>query len=158
MQITLDPVQFDNPVHLRWWYEVRNSEPVRNASRSRKKITVDEHYIWWQESKVSKTRKLFFIRKHDQEFQPQVVGIARVDHRRTWTEFSLAIEAEWRRHGFGCRAIDLLKNETATLKWPPPGAVIHGKNTASLLSFIKCGFVLKKSGFIQVTLPNPRRT
>ena len=29
---------------------------------------------------------------------------------------------------------------------------------ASLVSFIKCGFVIKKNGFVQVCLPNPRRT
>ena len=36
-------------------------------------------------------------------------------------------------------------------------AVINGKNAASLVSFIKAGFIVKKKGFLQVTLPNPRR-
>ena len=157
MRITLDTVNFDDLAHLRWWYEIRNSESVRNVSRSLKKITVDEHFIWWHESKVSKTRKLFFIRKHDREFQPQVVGIARLDHRKTWTEFSLAIVPEWRGQGFGRTAIDQLKAITTQLKWPLPGAVINGKNAASLVSFIKTGFIVKKKGFLQVTLPNPRR-
>lgn len=151
MHITLDPVKFDDPVHLRWWYEIRNAETTRKGCRSVKKITVDEHYIWWHESKLSKTRKLFFVRRHHGIFQPQVVGIARLDHRKAWTEISIAIGPEWRGQGFGTVVVQQLVKRIELNKWPVAGAVVNGKNAPSLLVFLKAGFLVKKKGFVQLT-------
>lgn len=159
-KLTLDQVNFDDKVHLRWWYEIRNSDAVRRGCRTMKKITVDEHYVWWQESKVSKTRKLYFIRTAPEKTQPQVVGIARLDYRSDplgdWTEFSLAVVQEWRGQGFAKIAITHLINKVRQLKWPLPGAVVGGQNPASLVAFIKSGFLVKKHGFILFTLKGKR--
>lgn len=157
MHISLDPVQFDDPVHLRWWYEIRNAETTRQGCRSVKKISVNEHYVWWHESKVSKTRKLFFVRRHHETYQPQVIGIARLDNRKEWSELSIALSPEWRGQGLGTIAVTRLVSKVLSLKWPAPGAVISGRNGPSLTVFLKAGFILKRKGFIQLTKPMPRR-
>lgn len=153
IKITLDPVIFDREAHMIWWYEIRNEASVRVVSRSRKKIKADDHKVWWQESAKSKTRKLYFIRRHDGVHQPQVVGFVRLDHRGTWTEVSIAVSLEWRGAGVARAALQDAIEEAADAKWPPLGAVIHAQNRASLAVFIGCGFMLKKKGFVQVTLP-----
>ena len=101
-------------------------------------------------SALSKTRKLYFIRRYDGIHQPQVVGIARLDHRGTWTEVSIAVMKEWRGQGIAREALKGLIAEAEQKKFPPLGAVIHAQNRASLALFFGCGFILKKKGFVQV--------
>jgi L-amino acid N-acyltransferase YncA len=152
-KVTLDPVIFDREVHMVWWYEIRNEDSVRATSRSRKKIKADEHKTWWKESATLNMRKLYFIRRHDGVHQPQVVGLARLDHRVTWTEVSIAVTKDWRGQGIARAALQLLVSEAESHRWPSLGAVIHAQNRASLALFFGCGFVLKKKGFVQVALP-----
>lgn len=156
IRITLDPVLFDREPHMIWWYEIRNEESVRAVSRSRKKIKADEHKAWWQASAKSKTRKLYFIRRHDGVHEPQVVGFARLDHRETWTEVSIAVVPEWRGQKIARIALRSLVVESGNLKFPPLGAVINGQNHASLALFFGAGFVLKHKGFVQVTVPTKK--
>lgn len=158
MQVTIDPVCFDDPVHLRWWYELRNAESTRRGCRSMKKITVDEHFVWWHESKLSKTRKMFFVRcRKVMGVQPEVVGFLRLDKRSDtteWTEISIAISPEWRGNGVGATVVRHAVHMIGAIKWPTPGAVINGRNAASLSLFLRAGFLLKRKGFIQVTKLN----
>lgn len=156
IKVTLDPVIFDREAHMAWWYEIRNEASVRSVSRSRKKIKADEHKVWWQESSKLKTRRLYFIRRHDGIHQPQVVGIARLDHRQIWTEVSIAVSPEWRGQGIAREALRALVLEAEAKRLPQLGAVIHAQNRASLALFIGCGFMLKKKGFVQVALPNKK--
>lgn len=153
IRITLDAVLFELTAHMIWWYEIRNHESVRAVSRSRKKIQVAEHKSWWQESAKSKTRKLYFIRRHDGIHAPQVVGYARLDHRGTWTEVSIAVVPEWRGQRIARTAMRSLAIECGNLRFPPMGAIIHGQNHASLALFFGSGYVMKRKGFVQVTVP-----
>jgi L-amino acid N-acyltransferase YncA len=157
VKLTLDPVIFERESHMVWWYEIRNEDSVRAASRSRKKIKVEEHKLWWQESAKLKTRKLYFLRRHDGVHQPIVVGFARLDHRGTWTEVSIAVSQDWRGQGIAKTALRSLGIEVAQLRWPVLGAVINAQNHASIALFLGSGYLLKKKGFVQVTLPKPKR-
>lgn len=153
IHITLDPVMFDREPHMIWWYEIRNDASVRAVSRSRKKIKADEHKAWWKASAQSTTRKLYFIRRHDGVHAPQVVGYARLDNRVTWTEVAIAIVPEWRGQKIARIALRSLCVEVGTLNLPPLGAVINAQNHASLALFFGAGFVMKRKGFVQVTVP-----
>lgn len=156
IRVTLDPVLFDREAHMIWWYEIRNEPSVRAASRSRKKIKAEEHKAWWQESAQLRTRKLYFIRRHDGVHQPQVVGFARLDDRGTWTEVSIAVVAEWRGQKIGSTALRSLALEAANLGLPPLGAVINAQNQASLALFFRAGYILKRKGFVQVVVPTKK--
>jgi RimJ/RimL family protein N-acetyltransferase len=150
MNVTIEPVKFQNPTHMSWWYEIRNERTVRLASRSTKKITVEEHRRWWQTSSTLATRQLFFIRRQEGTFTPQVVGILRLDYRKTWVEVSLALAPPWRKQGIGTQALDLLQ-KLRRPGLPPYGAVVSGKNLASLILFLKAGYVVQRAGFLQLT-------
>ena len=150
MYVRLEAVQFENPDHMRIWYEIRSDESVRKYSRSVKKIKPEEHKAWWAESKTLALRKLFFIRTQVLDAQGYVnVGIARLDHRDTWTEFSIAIMTQYRGRNIGTNATSQLIEMTRRISWPIPGAVIGTKNAVSMKLFINAGFLIKKQGFIQ---------
>ena len=156
--LTLDQVIFSRDEHMAWWYDVRNDESVRTVSRVKRKIKADEHRKWWQESAKLSTRKLYFLRWRQVQSQPpQIVGIARLDHRGTWTEVSIAVSQDWRGHGIATEALKMLAQEAARLRWPTLGAVINAQNSASLALFIKAGYTLKKKGFVQVAQHPTRR-
>lgn len=147
--ITLDSVVFANPVHRTAWYMIRIEKSVHVACRDATKVTVDDHRIWWEESAISTTRKLYFIHA-----EHQTVGVLRVDHRGTWTEVWLAIKPDARRKGFATQALRLLSEQASMKQWPPLSAVVNGaKNLPSWRLFTRAGFVLKKDGFAQLIQP-----
>ena len=167
MSITIEPVIFANDAHLSQWYTIRSEKSVREACRSVKKITPEQHRIWWDESAKSKDRLLYFIRVrrdpalptvtppgHVPPIMVQTVGILRVDHRGSWTEVWLAVKPDHRQYGFATETLLVLSQIAAQLKWPPLGAVVHGrKNIASWRLFTRAGFVMQHSGFLQLVQP-----
>jgi|GEM_PF-5674946 len=157
--ISVEPVSFTDPAHRNQWYLIRSEDSVRYGCRSVKKITVEQHRTWWEASSRSNERMLFFIKEladlpeHSTFESPyyRIVGILRVDHRLTWMEVWLAVKPEDRHRKIATRALALLSEKAAKLKWPPLGAVVSGKkNLASWKLFTHAGFVTTKSGFVQL--------
>jgi len=150
MSITIEPVVFSNPAHMSLWYAIRSEKSVREGCRSAKKITVEQHRAWWDESAKSKDRMLYFMRDID-VFPVQTVGILRLDHRGSWMEVWLAVKPEWRHEGVATNALLSISKTAMKMKWPPLGCVINGqRNTASWLLFTKAGFVPSRKGFVQM--------
>lgn len=158
VQVSVDPVQFESEAHMRWWYAIRNADLTRHGCRSLKKISVDQHRQWWDECKqLIDTRRLYFLRRHHGDYQPQVVGIGRLDKRQGWTEVTLYVEQPWHRQGIGTKGCKGLVREVRALGWPAPGVVVNGARVDHLKFFTGAGFVMKRPGWVQLTLARGRR-
>lgn len=149
MTVSVDPVVFSNPTHMSQWYAIRSEVSVRTGWRDLRKIKPEQHRLWWEETARSTSRQLYFIRTNR-----QVVGIVRLDHRRTWMEAWIAVKPDHRRKGIATRALAIIEAQAVKRKWPPLGAIVNAKkNPASWNLFTRAGFVLRKKGFCQLLQP-----
>lgn len=149
MSVTLRPA---TPGDARFWYELRNAPDVRKVSRSVKPIGPDEHRRWFHDSLAHPKRKLFIIEvSGNGGAVTRPVGFARLDHRGTWSEVSLALVEAARGHGIGKQAVNALREQAQRLKWPPCGAVVQGRNARSLRLFVGAGFVTASARWLQLS-------
>jgi RimJ/RimL family protein N-acetyltransferase len=148
--ITIEPVVFSNEQHMSQWYAIRAEKTVREGSRSAKKITPEQHRIWWEESGQAQDRMLYFIREECERVL-QTVGILRLDHRGTWMEVWLAIKQDRRRQGIATKVLTMLISRAVAKQYPPLGAVVSAKRSAaSWKLFVRAGFIPKRDGFMQL--------
>lgn len=148
--VYLHPVQTKDEAY---WLSVRNNTDAVKWSRTPKPITSHAHHTWFIESldiRMSSKRRLFLIIFHHRDFLVRPIGIARMDHRGSWTELSIVLEPFSRGRGVGTRAIQALCSLTEWIAWPTPGAVVSGKNRRSLKTFLKAGFSLQARRWVEL--------
>ena len=149
--IKLEQVHEDS-VYVEAWYAIRNHPKVRQWSRKTRAISEAEHRRWFAVSLRNPLRRLYLVRAQV-PLRPgwTVIGIARLDHRKTWTELSLAVDPLYWGRGYGKMIVRLLTKAAIELTWPAPGAVVNGKNAASLKICMAAGYVTEAKKWVQLT-------
>lgn len=134
-----------------FWLAVRNDDAAVRWSRSREAVTPLAHADWFVKmlARPEKTRLFIVMLTPLTGGAPASIGIARLDHRRSWTEVSLALAPAFRAKGFGPRVARLLTETAARLGWPQPGAIVHGHNQRSIRCFLRAGFQLRASRWLE---------
>lgn len=107
---------------------VRNDPTTRQASRTRREITLKEHEAWF-----AKTTDRIFIA----EVEDVAVGTVRLTRHTGWLEINLAVAPEHRGKGYATQMIQLGAKEA----WAPVVAYVRAENDRSLKAFKRAGFV-----------------
>lgn len=120
------------------FFLVLRNEPVMvQKSLNPTLVSSEQHKTWYHRSIHSKYRKLFVIiinRKRG--------GYIRFEERAHMNFVSICLLPEFRKKGYGPRAIDTAFQKTEIKK--PVYAEIKFDNTASIKAFHKAGFTLLK--------------
>lgn len=139
------------PSHEAYWLEVRNDPDAVRWSRVTKPIEPNSHASWYAQAlKMPLKRRLFLVTFKPTGGREMTIGIARLDHRGTWTELSLVLEPFARGKGLGVRVIQILCGRAESIGWPVVGAVVNGRNRRSLRTFIKAGFGVRAKRWIEL--------
>jgi RimJ/RimL family protein N-acetyltransferase len=112
-------------------------EVIKNSFDRSKKVSVNEHKIWFKKYIISKFNSLFIV-----SLKSEKIGLVRIDYKKKEFFLSYLVDKKKRNQGFGyqmlIKIIKKYKNKKKIFK-----ARVKRDNLASNSIFIKLGFKIK---------------
>jgi SAM-dependent methyltransferase len=121
----------------------RNDPWIVSLSLSRRRVSADEHRVWFQSALDRSAHLLFVVLTED----GAEAGTARVDRKAPEARVTIYLLRQFTGHGLGPRAIDTACR-CAFAEWPDVTAIrasIRSENAASVKAFRRAGFAVDQS-------------
>jgi RimJ/RimL family protein N-acetyltransferase len=116
-------------------YDWVNDISVRANSLNTEKISITEHFAWFNSKINSENTKIFILT----DYYKSYIGQIRVDKVDEYFEIDYSISNLYRGRGFGNKIVQLLLNELGCVNFL---AKVKRENIASKKIFINNGFTL----------------
>jgi len=120
-------------------FDWANDNLVRQQSFNSQKIDYPTHQKWFAQ-KLADHRSLFWIAEQNQN----AIGLVRFDIQEDHAVIGISIDSKYRGKGYGSKILELSSNAFLQIFDLPIYAYIKKNNPASIKSFQKAGFHLKK--------------